>query len=95
MGAVPRHRYLSLVRLPADERGGCLEPAPDERPADGPDPSSVVVSFTIEDLDAFLAHLASLGLAPLERRQIGPMTFVSLRDPDGRHVCCGTPWPGS
>jgi catechol 2,3-dioxygenase-like lactoylglutathione lyase family enzyme len=63
--------------------------------ADGPDPCTVVVSFTIEDLPAFLAHLSSLGLAPLTRREIGPMSFVSLRDPDGRHVCCGTPWPGS
>lgn len=59
------------------------------------EPADVIVSFTVEDLDALLAHLGALGVEVFARRQIGPMTFVSLRDPDGRHVCCGTPWPGS
>jgi catechol 2,3-dioxygenase-like lactoylglutathione lyase family enzyme len=62
---------------------------------EGPDPSSVVVSFTVEDLDALLAHLAAAGVEVVARTRIGPMSFVSLKDPDGRHVCCGTPWPGS
>jgi catechol 2,3-dioxygenase-like lactoylglutathione lyase family enzyme len=63
--------------------------------AGAPEPADVVVSFTTPDLDALLAHLASLHVEVFSRRNIGPMTFVSLRDPDGRHVCCGTPWPGS
>jgi len=63
--------------------------------AAAPGAPDVVVSFTVEDLDAFLAHLGSLNIEVQARRNIGPMAFVSLRDPDGRHVCCGTPWPGS
>jgi hypothetical protein len=27
------------------------------------------------------------------RAFFGPMSFVALRDPDGRQVCLGTPWP--
>lgn len=54
-----------------------------------------IVSFTVEDLDAFVAHAAALGVEVTARRDIGPMKFVSLKDPDGRHVCCGTPWPGT
>jgi catechol 2,3-dioxygenase-like lactoylglutathione lyase family enzyme len=57
--------------------------------------ASVVVSFTVDDMDALVAHLASIGVEITDRRKIGPMSFVSMRDPDGRHVCCGTPWPGS
>jgi catechol 2,3-dioxygenase-like lactoylglutathione lyase family enzyme len=62
--------------------------------AAGPEPD-VVVSFTVEDLDPLLAHLATHHVEVTSRRNIGPMAFVSMRDPDGRHVCCGTPWPGS
>jgi hypothetical protein len=57
------------------------------------DPPGTVVSFTTDDLDAMLAHLASRGIDVVARTQIGPMTFVAVRDPDGRHVCFGTPWP--
>lgn len=59
------------------------------------EPGPTVVSFTIEDLDAFLAHLDAAGVAVVARRNIGPMTFVAVRDPDGRNVCCGTPWPAA
>jgi catechol 2,3-dioxygenase-like lactoylglutathione lyase family enzyme len=52
-----------------------------------------IVSFTIDDADAFVAHLAARGVEITERTKIGPMAFVAFRDPDGRHVCCGTPWP--
>jgi catechol 2,3-dioxygenase-like lactoylglutathione lyase family enzyme len=52
-----------------------------------------IVSFTIDDADAFAAHLAAKGVEITERTKIGPMSFVAFRDPDGRHVCCGTAWP--
>jgi catechol 2,3-dioxygenase-like lactoylglutathione lyase family enzyme len=57
------------------------------------EPPATVVSFTVNDLDAFLAHLATCGLEVVARTNIGPMKFIALRDPDGRNVCCGTPWP--
>jgi catechol 2,3-dioxygenase-like lactoylglutathione lyase family enzyme len=60
-----------------------------------PDAASVVVSFTVDDLEALLARLDAMQVEVVARRNIGPMTFVSMRDPDGRHVCCGTPWPGT
>jgi hypothetical protein len=53
------------------------------------------LSFTIEDLDGFAQHLSSKGVAVVARREIGPMKFVTVVDPDGRHVGCGTPWPGT
>jgi catechol 2,3-dioxygenase-like lactoylglutathione lyase family enzyme len=56
-------------------------------------PGETVVSFTVEDLDRVLAHLAERNVEVIARRNIGPMKFVPLRDPDGRYVCCGTPWP--
>jgi catechol 2,3-dioxygenase-like lactoylglutathione lyase family enzyme len=72
-----------------DRKGFWLEWAPVE----GPPPT--VVSFTIVDLDAFLDHLRAQGAPVVARNRIGPMEFVALRDPDGRTVCCGTPWPGT
>lgn len=75
--------------LPTDT-GGAREAVGGAAP--GP---ATIVSFTVDDLEGLLAHLASRQVEVVARRNIGPMTFVSLRDPDGRHVCCGTPWPGS
>jgi predicted enzyme related to lactoylglutathione lyase len=57
--------------------------------------ANVVVSFTVDDLDALLERLAAKHVEVTARRKIGPMTFVSMKDPDGRHVCCGTPWSGT
>lgn len=55
---------------------------------------STVVSFDVDDLDAVQARFAALGVEIVARNTIGPMRFVAVRDPDGRHVCCGTRWPG-
>jgi catechol 2,3-dioxygenase-like lactoylglutathione lyase family enzyme len=52
-----------------------------------------IVSFTVSDLDALLARLETLRVPVVARQNIGPMKFIALRDPDGRHVCCGTAWP--
>jgi predicted enzyme related to lactoylglutathione lyase len=56
-------------------------------------PPGTVVSFTTEDLAPLLAHLSSRGVEVVAPNKIGPMSFVAVRDPDGRHVCFGTPWP--
>jgi catechol 2,3-dioxygenase-like lactoylglutathione lyase family enzyme len=63
-------------------------PAPDAAAA-------TVVTFTVEDLDALVARLGGLRVEVVARTKIGPMSFVAFRDPDGRYVCCGTPWPGN
>jgi catechol 2,3-dioxygenase-like lactoylglutathione lyase family enzyme len=59
----------------------------------GPQPATIV-SFTVEDLDALREHLRARNVEVMAEQRIGPMRFVALRDPDGRHVCCGTRWPG-
>jgi len=63
------------------------------------EPADVIVSFTVEDLDALLVHLASLHVEVVARRDIGPMTFVSLprsRRPPRllRHAVAGELRPG-
>ncbi len=72
-----------------DRKGFWLETAAQHR-----DPPGTIVSFTVDDLDRLLARLTERGVEVIARSEIGPMSFVALRDPDGRHVCCGTPWPG-
>ena len=63
-------------------------------PSVGQEPATATfLSFTIESLEPFVAHLERAGVEVLARTQIGPMQFVSFRDPDGRRVSCGTPWP--
>jgi catechol 2,3-dioxygenase-like lactoylglutathione lyase family enzyme len=57
--------------------------------------SGTYVSFTIDDIPAFLHHLAKHGVKVEAQNTIGPMKFVAIRDPDGRLVGCGTPWPGA
>jgi catechol 2,3-dioxygenase-like lactoylglutathione lyase family enzyme len=58
------------------------------------DAPGTVVSFTTDNLDAVLERLASRSVEVVARTKIGPMSLVAVRDPDGRHLCFGTPWPG-
>ena len=58
-------------------------------------PESTIVSFTVEDIEALAGRLEALHVEVVARTKIGPMSYLALRDPDGRHVCCGTPWPGT
>jgi catechol 2,3-dioxygenase-like lactoylglutathione lyase family enzyme len=51
------------------------------------------VSFTAAAVEPFEARFAELGVPVVARNRIGPMSFIAVRDPDGRHVCIGTPWP--
>lgn len=49
--------------------------------------------FTVADLDAFLRHLLEWKVAPLHAPQrFEQTTYVTLLDPDGRHVRVMTPW---
>ncbi len=49
--------------------------------------------FSVEDLDAFVAHAKQLGSEPIHPPQpFEHTTFVTLLDPDGRHVRVMTPW---
>ena len=59
------------------------------------EPPATVVSFTVENLEEMVAHLATHNVQIVARTKIGPMSFVAVRDPDGRHVCCGTRYPGA
>ncbi len=54
---------------------------------------ATIVSFTVEDIEACVERLQANGIEIAARNKIGPMSFVAVRDPDGRHVCFGTPWP--
>jgi catechol 2,3-dioxygenase-like lactoylglutathione lyase family enzyme len=49
--------------------------------------------FTTADLDAFLRRLDGLKITPLHPPQpFEHTTFITLLDPDGRHVRVMTPW---
>ena len=49
--------------------------------------------FTAPDLDAFLAHLKEHNVTPLHAPQpFEHTTFVTLLDPEGRHVRVMMPW---
>lgn len=49
--------------------------------------------FNVSDLTAFLARAATQGVQPLHPpRPFEHTTFVTLLDPDGRHVRVMTPW---
>jgi catechol 2,3-dioxygenase-like lactoylglutathione lyase family enzyme len=49
--------------------------------------------FTVDDLDAFLKRAAGLKVTPLHPpRPYEGTNFVTLLDPDGRHVRVMTPW---
>jgi len=54
---------------------------------------SLQLCFTTPDMDAFLKHLEALGLKPLHPpRPFEQTTFVTLLDPDRRHLRVMTPW---
>jgi catechol 2,3-dioxygenase-like lactoylglutathione lyase family enzyme len=49
--------------------------------------------FAVRDLNAFLAKLEQHTLAPLHPpRPFEHTTYITLLDPDGRHVRIMTPW---
>jgi catechol 2,3-dioxygenase-like lactoylglutathione lyase family enzyme len=49
--------------------------------------------FTVADLDAFLRHLQSQNVTALHAPQrFEHTTFITLLDPEGRHVRVMTPW---
>lgn len=56
--------------------------------------AATIVTFDVPDLEGLAARLERLGVPIVARHRVGPMQFIALRDPDGRHVCAGTPWPG-
>lgn len=58
------------------------------------DSAATIVSFT-DDVARAQARMAAHGVPVVARNQIGPMPFIAVRDPDGRYVCFGAPWPGA
>jgi catechol 2,3-dioxygenase-like lactoylglutathione lyase family enzyme len=64
------------------------------RSNEGASDDRTLLTFAIEDAEAFVEHLGKLGVPVVERREIGPMRFVTFADPDGRRVSCGTSWRG-
>jgi catechol 2,3-dioxygenase-like lactoylglutathione lyase family enzyme len=49
--------------------------------------------FTVADLDAFVQHLHDHNVAPLHApRRFERTNFITLLDPEGRHVRVMTPW---
>lgn len=49
--------------------------------------------FNVADLDGFMTHLREAGVSILHPpRQFEHTRFVTLLDPDGRHVRVMTPW---
>ena len=62
-------------------------------PEPGKEYDFLQLCFTVPDLDAFLKRLGELNIAPLHPpRPYEHTTFVTLLDPDGRHVRVMTPW---
>lgn len=59
----------------------------------GPGDASTVVSFTTDNLDGLVEKFEASAVEIVARTQIGPMSFIAVRDPDRRLVCFGTPWP--
>ena len=63
------------------------------RPAPEQGYDSLQLCFTVTDLDAFLRRLQDHRITPLHPpRQFERTTFITLLDPDGRHVRVMTPW---
>jgi catechol 2,3-dioxygenase-like lactoylglutathione lyase family enzyme len=54
--------------------------------------ADTIVSFT-GAIEPFEARFAAQGIEIIARNKIGPMSFIAVRDPDGRNVCIGTAWP--
>jgi lactoylglutathione lyase len=71
-----------------------IQPAADLAPAEhGRGYDFLQLCFTVADLDAFLRRLADAGVAPLHPPQPFEHTrYVTLLDPDGRHIRVMTPW---
>lgn len=62
-----------------------------EPPATGYD--SLQLCFTVPAMEAFVNHLAQLRITPLHApRPFEQTIFLTLADPDGRHVRVMTPW---
>jgi predicted enzyme related to lactoylglutathione lyase len=58
--------------------------------------NDTVVTFSIGDRDALVSQLRAHSVAVIDEMEIGPMKFVTFRDPDGRVISCGTAWrPGA
>ncbi|MBN8249307.1 MAG: VOC family protein [Verrucomicrobia bacterium] len=54
---------------------------------------SMQLCFTVPDMDAFLKQLDTLGLKPLHPpRRFEETTFVTVLDPDRRHIRVMLPW---
>jgi len=71
-----------------------IQPAAD---LGAPDPDRrydfLQLCFTVADLDAFLRHLRDRNVTALhDPRRFEHTTFVTLLDPEGRHVRVMTPW---
>ncbi|MEZ4238993.1 MAG: VOC family protein [Myxococcota bacterium] len=79
---------LGDQHLAVHPREGFWLPVPATAGAEG-----TIVSFDVDDLDAIEARLAAHAVPVVARTHIGPMRFLAVVDPDGRHVCCGTRWP--
>jgi catechol 2,3-dioxygenase-like lactoylglutathione lyase family enzyme len=51
------------------------------------------ICFTVPDIDAFLQRLRGFRVTPLHPpQQFEHTTYITLLDPDGRHVRVMTPW---
>lgn len=49
--------------------------------------------FTVEDLSGFLRRVQRMGISPLHLpKQFEGTQYMTLLDPDGRHVRVMTPW---
>lgn len=59
---------------------------PNADPEDQYGDQPFMVNLRVDDLDATLAHLATLGVAPLGRMDESYGKFSWVRDPDGRRV---------
>jgi predicted enzyme related to lactoylglutathione lyase len=85
----PKHYACRLGSIyftiqPATDLGA---PAPDQRY------DFLQLCFTVADIDAFLRHLQERNVATLHAPQrFERTTFVTLLDPEGRHVRVMTPW---
>jgi catechol 2,3-dioxygenase-like lactoylglutathione lyase family enzyme len=53
--------------------------------------SDTFLTFAISNREQLVEHLRA-NHVEVEQTEIGPMKFVTFRDPDGRVVSCGTSW---
>jgi catechol 2,3-dioxygenase-like lactoylglutathione lyase family enzyme len=71
-----------------------IQPAADlAAPQPGRGYDFLQLCFTVKDLDAFLSQLQGLKISPLNQPQrFEHTTYITLLDPEGRHVRVMTPW---